>query len=187
MRFDPDGTITAADLVNTLSEQELADILYKYGEERSSRQIARAIVKARPVTRTRQLAQIVSQAAGGQNRRSHIDRATKTFQALRIAVNRELESLEAVLPLVVNGLATGGRLAVIAFHSLEDRLVKQYFRRESQDCICPPSQPICTCGHKASLRELTRKPIRPQPEEVQRNPRSRSARLRVAEKLELSG
>lgn len=187
MRFDPDGTITAADLVNTLSEQELADILYKYGEERSSRQIARAIVKARPVTRTRQLAQIVSQSAGGQNRRSHIDRVTRTFQALRIAVNRELESLEAVLPLAVNGLATGGRLAVIAFHSLEDRLVKQYFRRESQDCICPPSQPICTCGHKASLRELTRKPIRPQPEEVQRNPRSRSARLRVAEKLEISG
>jgi len=183
MRFDPEGLITAADLVNTLSEQGLADILYKYGEERGSRRIARAIINARPVMTTRQLAQIVSRSAGGQDRRSHINRATRTFQALRIAVNRELESLEAVLPLAVNALAPGGRLAVIAFHSLEDRLVKQYFRLESQDCICPPPQPVCTCGHKASLRELTRKPIRPQPEEVQSNPRSRSARLRTVEKL----
>ena len=120
---------------------------------------------------------------------SGIHPATRTFQALRIAVNQELESLEAVLPLALNALAPadanhpGGRLAVIAFHSLEDRLVKQFFRKEGRDCLCPPRQPICTCGHKANLRELTRQPIRPQEEEIRRNPRARSARLRIVERL----
>ena len=109
--------------------------------------------------------------------------ATRTFQALRIAVNRELESLEIVLPQAVTSLAPGGRLAVISFHSLEDRIVKQFFRRESRDCICPPRQPVCTCGHRAVINEITRRPIQPQPAEVEQNPRSRSARLRVAEKL----
>jgi 16S rRNA (cytosine1402-N4)-methyltransferase len=109
--------------------------------------------------------------------------ATRTFQALRIAVNHELEALESVLPLAVNALAPGSRLAVIAFHSLEDRIVKQFFRRESQDCLCPPRQPVCTCGHKATLIEVTRRPVRPEPEEIAQNPRSRSARLRVAERV----
>jgi 16S rRNA (cytosine1402-N4)-methyltransferase len=183
MRFDPSVGPTAADLVNTLPEGELADLLYRYGDERKSRQIARAVLFARPLRTTYELAQVIRRAVGG--RRGHIDPATRSFQALRIAVNGELESLEAVLPLAVGLLSQGGRLAVIAFHSLEDRLVKQYFRRESQDCICPPGQIVCTCGHHASLREITRHPIQADEVEVQQNPRARSARLRVAEKLSI--
>jgi len=185
MRFDPDQPVSAADLVNHLSENELAEILYRYGEERQARQIARAIVAARPVHTTRQLAElVVGVVSSGGRQRQRIHPATRTFQALRIAVNRELEALEAVLPQAVSALRPGGRLAVISFHSLEDRLVKQYFRRESRDCLCPPRQPICTCGHKAVLREVTRHPIRPRADEIAENPRARSARLRVAEKLE---
>lgn len=183
MRFDPSRGITAADLVNTLPEGELADLLYRYGEERKSRQIARAILYARPLRTTHELAQVIRRAVGGS--RGRIDPATRSFQALRIAVNGELETLEAVLPLAVEQLSQGGRLAVIAFHSLEDRLVKQFFRRESQDCICPPGQVVCNCGHHASLREITRHPIQAEEAEVQQNPRARSARLRVAEKLPL--
>ena len=181
MRFDPQATLTAADLVNTLPEDELADILHQYGEERRARRIARAIIAARPVETTRQLAEIVATATGSG--RPGIHPATRTFQALRIAVNRELDSIEQVLPQAVEALAPGGRLAVISFHSLEDRIVKQFFRRESRDCICPPRQPVCTCGHAASLTEITRRPIRPSEAEINRNPRARSSRLRVAEKL----
>jgi 16S rRNA (cytosine1402-N4)-methyltransferase len=181
MRFDPDNPVRAADLVNNLREVELAEILYKYGEERRSRQVARAIVRARPIHTTRQLAEIVAGATRGG--RPGIHPATRTFQALRIAVNRELETLEEVLPQAVASLDAGGRLAVIAFHSLEDRIVKQFFRQESRDCICPPEQPVCTCGHTATLKEITRRPIRPTEEEVERNPRARSARLRVAERI----
>ncbi len=187
MRFNPQAPLSAADLVNTLPEKELADLLYRYGEERMSRQVARAIVQSRPVTTTMQLAQIVARVlAGGKkpaSRHSHIHPATRTFQALRIAVNHELESLEMALPAAINALSPGGRLAVISFHSLEDRIVKQFMRRESQDCICPPRQPVCTCGHQAVIKEVTRHPIQPQEEEIRQNPRARSARLRVAEKL----
>ena len=186
MRFDPDNPMRAADLVNELPEGELADLLFKYGEERRSRQIARAILAARPLQTTVQLAQVVANAlrASGRGRgRRGIHPATRTFQALRIAVNHELEAVEAVLPQAVAALAPGGRLAVISFHSLEDRIVKQFFRRESRDCICPPEQPVCTCGHKASVREVVRHPIVPQAAEVEANPRSRSARLRIVEKL----
>ncbi len=179
MRFDPANPVTAEQLVNSLSEKELADILFLYGEERRAYQVARAIVQARPVRSTQQLAQVVARATSGRER---FHPATRTFQALRIAVNHELEALEKVLPQAIDALESGGRLAVISFHSLEDRLVKQYFRRESQDCICPPRQPVCTCGHHASITEITRHPIRPQEQELQANPRSRSARLRVAEK-----
>ncbi len=182
MRFDPEGKTTAADLVNSLSEAELADLLYRFGEERRSRQVARAIIKARPVTTTGQLSRVVAGSTSGG--KSGIQPATRTFQALRIAVNGELAAIEAVLPQSIEGLGPGGRLAIISFHSLEDRIVKQFMRRESRDCICPPNQPICTCGHKATLREITGKPIRPQVDEVQGNPRSRSARLRVAERIE---
>lgn len=181
MRFDPRNPVTAADLVNTLPEKDLADLIYRYGEERRSRQIARAIVKARPVETTQELAQLVARVVRG--RRQDIHPATKTFQALRIAVNQELEALETVLPQAIASLNPGGRLAVIAFHSLEDRSVKQFFRKESRDCICPPRQPICTCDHVATIREITRRPIMPQEEEIQENPRARSARLRVAEKI----
>ncbi|OGO28666.1 MAG: 16S rRNA (cytosine(1402)-N(4))-methyltransferase [Chloroflexi bacterium RBG_16_52_11] len=181
MRFDPGLPVTAADLVNSLPEDDLADIIYRYGEEHQSRRVARAIVQARPLYTTQQLARLVAGVSSG--RRPGIHPATRTFQALRIAVNHELEALEDVLPQAVSALAPKGRLAVIAFHSLEDRIVKQYFRRDSRDCLCPPHQPICTCGHKAVLSEITRHPLRPSPAEVAENPRSRSARLRVAEKL----
>jgi 16S rRNA (cytosine1402-N4)-methyltransferase len=180
MRFDPAAETTAADLVNTLPETELADLIYRYGEERRSRQIASAIIAARPIHTTRQLATIVAQAARSK---PGIHPATRTFQALRIATNRELEAVEQILPQAVAALSPGGRLAVIAFHSLEDRLVKQFFRRESRDCICPPKQPVCTCGHKARITEITRRPIRPSEAEATRNPRARSSRLRVAEKI----
>lgn len=181
MRFDPSNPVKAADLVNSKPENELADILYRFGEERHSRQVAQAIVRARPVTSTRQLAEVVARVTGG--RRKGLHPATRTFQALRIAVNHELEAVEDVLPRAVACLVSGGKLAVISFHSLEDRLVKQFMRRESQDCLCPPRQPVCTCGHRASLREINRHPVRPQEAELRNNPRARSARLRVAERL----
>ncbi len=184
MRFNPANPITAAQLVNTLSEKELADLIFRYGEERQSRQIAHAIVQARPIETTRQLAELVKRVMGrGKARSERIDPATRTFQALRIAVNRELESLENVLPQAVEILAPGGRLAVISFHSLEDRIVKQFMQRESQDCICPPRQPVCTCGHHATIKVITRHPVRPSEAEIQENMRARSARLRVAERL----
>jgi 16S rRNA (cytosine1402-N4)-methyltransferase len=181
MRFDPTSNDpTAADLVNQLSAEELADILYRYGEERQSRRIARAIVEARPLHTTGELVQVLEETVG--RRRGRLHPATLTFQALRIAVNDELAILEAALPQAVEVLAPGGRLAVIAFHSLEDRIVKRFMRRESKNCICPPELPICTCNHQASLDVITQKPIRPTEEEAATNPRSRSARFRVAER-----
>ena len=191
MRFDPSASTSAADLVNNLSEAELAQVLYRYGEEPRARRIAQALVRARPITRTQELAEIVARVVGkagssksrGRRPQSRTHPATQTFQALRIAVNRELEAVECVLPQAVEALAPGGKLVVISFHSLEDRIVKQFIRQESRDCICPPRQPVCTCGHRASLVEITRHPLRPQMAEVQANPRSRSARLRIAEKI----
>ena len=180
MRFSPLQTMTAADLVNTLPQDELADLIYRYGEERASRRIAQAIVRERPLQTTRQLAAVIETVLP---RKGRIHPATQTFQALRIAVNQELDRVEMVLPQAVAALKSGGRLAIISFHSLEDRIVKEYFRRESRDCICPPKQPVCTCGHKATLKEISRKPIIPGEAEVSANPRARSAKLRVVEKL----
>jgi 16S rRNA (cytosine1402-N4)-methyltransferase len=180
MRFDPSNPLTAAEIVNLWPEWDLADIIFRYGEEPASRRIARAILHNRPIGGTRQLAAVIEQALG---RHGPHHPATQTFQALRIAVNGELEAVEKVLPMAVQALGPGGRLAVISFHSLEDRLVKEYFRRESKDCICPPRQPVCTCGHKASLKEIARRPITPTEAETSRNSRARSAKLRVAEKL----
>jgi 16S rRNA (cytosine1402-N4)-methyltransferase len=191
MRFDPSASTSAADLVNNLSEAELAQILYRYGEDPRARQIAKALVQARPITRTLELAEIVARVVGkaesfksrGQRLKNRTHPATRTFQALRIAVNRELDGVEHVLPQAVEALAPGGKLVVISFHSLEDRIVKQFIRQETRDCICPPRQPVCTCGHRASLVEVIRHPLRPQLAEVQANPRARSARLRIAEKI----
>jgi len=180
MRFDPGQTTTAADLVNTLSVEELADILSRYGEEPQAQRIARAIVAQRPIHTTRELAALVEKMVG---RRRRLHPATQTFQALRIAVNDELECLAEALPQAMRLLKPGGRLAIISFHSLEDRLVKEFFRREGRNCLCPPELPICTCGHQAALKIITRKPIRPSAEEVAANPRSRSARLRIAYRL----
>ena len=180
MRFDPSNPLTAGEIVNTWPEAELADVIYRFGEEPASRRIAQAIVRARPVRGTGELAAVIEKTIG---RRGPRHPATQTFQALRIAVNGELDAIRSVLPEAVRALKPGGRLAVITFHSLEDRLVKEYFRLESRDCICPPRQPVCTCGHKASLRDITRRPVKPDEEEIHRNPRARSAKLRVAEKL----
>ncbi len=188
MRMDPLTGQTAADLVNHLPQDELANLIYRYGEEPRSRRIARAIVKARPIWQTAELAQIVAGAIpakrgkrgkGGGKRKIHP--ATRTFQALRVAVNDELGALERVLPQAINQLKPGGRLAVISFNSLEDRIVKQYFRREAQDCICPPEQLICACKHKALVNIITKKPITPSFVEIDANPRARSAKLRVVE------
>jgi 16S rRNA (cytosine1402-N4)-methyltransferase len=181
MRFNPNGLVSAEDLVNGLPERELADLIYQFGEEKKSRQVAKAILENRPVHTTGELAEIVSRVV--QPSSDGLHPATRTFQAIRIATNDELRNLERVLPIAVNSLASGGKLAVIAFHSLEDRIVKNYFRRENQDCICPPKQPLCTCGHSASLKVITRRPIRPEEPEIKKNPRARSSRLRVAEKL----
>ena len=181
MRFDPSAPETAADLVNNLQAGELADLLTRFGEEPRARRVAQAIVAARPIRTTRSLADVVARAAGYKGGRTHP--ATRTFQALRIAVNDEIEAVGQGLRQAISRLRPGGRLAVIAFHSLEDRAVKQFMRRESTDCLCPPRQPVCTCGHHASVSEITRSPIRPEDDEVRLNPRARSARLRVAERL----
>ncbi len=181
MRFDPSQTKTAADIVNKLPERELADVIFRYGEEPRSRQIARAIVITRPVTTTKQLAKIVeSVVPKGKGR---INVATKTFQSIRIAVNNELQALESGLSQAVEVLRPGGRLAVISFHSLEDRIVKQFLRTEAKGCICPPRIPSCVCGRSPRLRVITNKAIKPGAQEVEANPRSRSARLRAAEIL----
>jgi len=180
MRFDPNAALTAADLVNTLPEEELADLLFRYGEEPAARRIARAIVHARPLQSTQALASVIERVLP---RTWRIHPATRTFQALRMAVNDELNQIEAALPQAAASLKPGGRLAVISFHSLEDRIVKEYFRRESRACLCPPKQPICTCGHKAIMTEVNRKPITPGADEISANPRARSAKLRIIEKL----
>jgi 16S rRNA (cytosine1402-N4)-methyltransferase len=189
MRLDPRSPTTAADMVNTLPEEELANLIYKYGEETASRRIARRIAEARdrePITTTAQLENIVYGALGGRvagRTRNPIHPATKTFQALRIAVNRELEVLEQGLAAAVRVLKPGGRLAVISFHSLEDRIVKLFMRQEQKGCICPPEYPVCMCGRKPTLKVINSKPIEAGQEETRRNPRSRSARLRLAERV----
>ncbi len=207
MRLDQSQELSAAELVNNASEEELANIFWQYGEERRSRQIAWRIVRERsrgPITSTAQLARLA--AAGVPFKAGMIHPATRVFQALRIAVNGELEQLEAALPQMLDILSAasakqhrqdsearvaegvagaaevaGGRMVVISFHSLEDRLVKVFMRREASDCICPPETPVCVCGHKARLRILTPKPVTPGDQEIQANPRARSAKLRAAE------
>ncbi|MGH2493295.1 MAG: 16S rRNA (cytosine(1402)-N(4))-methyltransferase RsmH [Ktedonobacteraceae bacterium] len=198
MRLDQSQELSAAELVNNASEEELANIFWRYGEERRSRQIAWRIIRERargPITGTAQLAKLA--AAGVPFKPGTIHPATRVFQALRIAVNGELEQLEAVLPQMLDilsaasakrytegseaGAGAAGRMVVISFHSLEDRLVKVFMRREASDCICPPGTPVCICGHKARLRILTHKPVTAGEREVQANPRARSAKLRAAE------
>ena len=184
MRFDTTGTReTARELVRKLSVEELTDLLRRYGEEPRARQIAQAIVRARqrrPIETTADLAHVVETVV---HRTGKIHPATRTFQALRIAVNRELEALETALPGAIEVLGPGGRLVIISFHSLEDRIVKHYFRSLAYPCTCPPGLPMCVCGKQPTVRILTRGGIRPSPEEVASNPRSRSAVLRAVEKL----
>ena len=183
MRMDPTAPLSAAQIVNHYDLSEIERILRQYGEERWARRIAQFIVARRPLRTTRELAQAVEAAIPRKAWPRDINVATRTFQGLRIAVNAELEEIEAGLKAALLILKPGGRMATISFHSLEDRLVKSFFNVESKDCICPPQQPVCTCGHRATLRTVTRRPVRPTDEEVSNNPRARSARLRVAEKI----
>jgi 16S rRNA (cytosine1402-N4)-methyltransferase len=178
MRFNPGQDVTAADIVNTSSEAELTRIIRTYGEESQSRQIARHIMRERPVTSTLHLARIVEKAVSRKEGKIHP--ATKTFQALRIAVNLELENLEIALKQAIELLGFEGRLVVISYHSLEDRIVKRFMQREARKCICPPSTPVCVCGHKPRLKLIHRHVVTPPEEEIKANPRSRSARLRAA-------
>ncbi|NHZ72273.1 MAG: 16S rRNA (cytosine(1402)-N(4))-methyltransferase RsmH [Aquificales bacterium] len=185
MRFNQTQGTTAADLVNNLTEAELADIFWRYGEEKRGRKMARIIVANRPITTTSQLADLIAANAGQRRRRIHP--ATLVFQALRIAVNQELEAVETGIPAAINLLKPGGRIAVISFHSLEDRFVKRLFRQLSLDCVCPPEQLICICDTQAIIKRVSRKAIKASKAEIEANPRSRSARLRVAEKLAVNG
>ena len=185
MRMDPSAEHSARDLVNEASERELTDIFRGYGEERYARQIAKAIVRRRkqqPFERTGELVETIKAAIPTPARFGDGHPARRVFQALRIAVNDELEALEHALPAALGTLHPGGRIAVISFHSLEDRIVKRFFQREARGCTCPPEFPVCVCGREPTLRRLTKKAIRPTAEEVAANPRAGSARLRAATK-----
>jgi 16S rRNA (cytosine1402-N4)-methyltransferase len=183
MRMDMRNPVTAQRVVNELSERELAGIIRRLGEERWAVRIARFVAARRPLRTTRELAAAVEAAIPRAAWPRDIHPATRTFQALRMHVNDELGSLASGLQGALEILGPGGRVAVISFHSLEDATVKRFFADESRDCLCPPGQPVCTCAHRATLRILTRKPVRPSAEEVAANPRSRSARLRAAERI----
>ncbi len=183
MRFDKRQKLTAEKVINTFNERNLANVIYEFGEERRSRIIAKKIVserKNKPIKTTTQLAEIIEKAIKGKQK---IHPATRTFQALRIYINRELEVLKSALIQAIDALNVGGRIAVISYHSLEDRIVKNIFRHYTQTCICPKELPICQCNFKKKLYILTRKPIIPSGIEVSQNPRARSAKLRVAEKV----
>jgi 16S rRNA (cytosine1402-N4)-methyltransferase len=187
MRMNAEDDVeTAAELLSRLPEAEIARILYEYGEERNSRRIAKWIVEKReqgePITSTRELSALVERAQGRQKTRN-VHPATQTFQALRIAVNHELEKLDRFIETAIDLLQPRGRLAVISFHSLEDRIVKREFRRLSGQCQCPPRVPVCSCGAGRLIDILTKRPVKPDEEEIQQNPRARSARLRACEKL----
>jgi 16S rRNA (cytosine1402-N4)-methyltransferase len=187
MRMDQSASLSAADVVNTYSEEKLTQVIWEYGEDRKSRALARAIVNARaqkPFETTEELAALakrVNYQPAHKGAQKHP--ATRLFQAIRMEVNQELQVLEKGLKSALEVLKPGGRLAVISFHSLEDRIVKQFFKKESTDCVCPPEMPFCQCDHKASIEVLTRKPVTATDSEMEQNPRSRSAKLRVAEKL----
>jgi 16S rRNA (cytosine1402-N4)-methyltransferase len=186
MRMNLDLTQTAADLVNALPEKDLADLIYRYGEDRLSRRIARAIVAARKrgrIDNTRELAELIRKAVPVTRDTFRIHPATRTFQALRIAVNREIDSLQRFLPEALGVLGDGGTLCVVAFHSLEDRVVKEAFRNWARSCRCPRERAACECEGRPLVRPLTKKALRPSPDEIERNPRARSARLRAVEKL----
>ena len=182
MRYDPDGDLTAEEIVNTYDERELGQLIRRYGEEPRGMGIARAIIKERPVTTTGQLASIVGGLLG-RRPGQRVNPATKTFQALRIEVNDELSNVERGLDAAVGLLAVGGRLAVFSYHSLEDRIIKSFFNGEAATCVCPPSLPVCVCGQTPRIKIINRRVIKPSEEEVQSNPRSRSAKLRVVQRI----
>jgi 16S rRNA (cytosine1402-N4)-methyltransferase len=185
MRMDPSADLSAREIVNDYSERELEQIFKRFGEERYARQIARAIERRRrerPFERTGDLVETIKAAMPAPARFGEGHPAKRVFQALRIAVNDELGALEAALPAATEMLRTGGRLAVISFHSLEDRMVKRFMRERERGCTCPPDFPVCVCGREPELRSLTRKAVRPSAHEIATNPRAASARLRAAAK-----
>jgi len=181
MRFSFDQQLTAADIVNEYAESELADLIFHLGEDRAARRIAKAIVHNRPVNTSLELAELIEKVSPRRGKRMHP--ATRTFQAIRIAVNDELSALETALEQAVSLLGQGGRLAVISYHSLEDRIVKNFIRKQASDCICPPGTPICKCNHLATLKMVSRRPLTPTESEIETNRRARSAKLRVAERI----
>ena len=186
MRMDPSGELSAREIVNEWDERELATIFRRYGEERFARQIAQAIVRRRqekPFERTGELVDVVKSSIPAPRRFGDGHPAKRVFQAFRIAVNEELDSLERALPAALSMLRPGGRLAVISFHSLEDRMVKRFFAAQARGCTCPPELPVCVCGNEPTMRLLTRKAVRPSPQEIAENPRSASAKLRAAAKV----
>ncbi len=186
MRFDRSRGKSASDLVNTMPEREMAKLIRQYGEEARAGRIARAIAlrrKSSPVETTRELAEIVLRAVPPQVKRGRIHPATKTFQAFRIAVNNELANLRRAIEQGIDLLLPGGRFSVISFHSLEDRIVKETFRTWEKGCSCPADFPVCTCGRPSKLNILTKRPVLPGPDELERNPRARSAKLRTAERI----
>ena len=183
MRMDRSAELTAADLINDATERDLADIFKRYGEERYARQIARMIVRRRPLTTSFELVDVVKAAIPAPARFGDGHPAKRVFQALRIAVNDELGALERALPAALEALRPGGRLAVISFHSLEDRIVKTFMRDGERGCTCPPDFPICVCGKEPLLRAVSRRPLRPSEDELAQNPRATSAKLRVAVKV----
>jgi 16S rRNA (cytosine1402-N4)-methyltransferase len=180
MRFNPEQEVSAADIVNGYEENELADLIFRYGEEERSRQLARAIIRARPLSTTGELARVIEGVIPGYHR---IHPATRTFQALRIAVNDELNRLSTALTQAVNVLGHGGRLVVISYHSLEDRIVKNFLKLESAPCVCPPGIPVCVCRRQPRLRPVSKGALMPGEAEIAANPRARSAKMRVAERI----
>ncbi len=182
MRFDRSQELTAHHIVNEYGEEELANLIYRLGEERKSRRIARAIVRSRPIEDTVELAEVVRRSMGKQpRRRTHP--ATRTFQAIRMETNAETEAIEEGVRGAIGVLRPGGRLAVISYHSLEDRLVKRLLAREASSCVCPPEAAVCACGHEPRVRLVNRRVVKPSRSEVETNPRSRSAKLRAAERI----
>ena len=182
MRMDTSQELDASEIVNTWDERDLTNIFRRFGEERYAKQIARAIVRERPFARTGELVDVIKSSIPAPARFGEGHPAKRVFQALRIAVNDELGSLEEALPAALELLRPGGRLAVIAFHSLEDRIVKHFLRDKERGCTCPPDFPVCICGHEPELRAIQRRPIRPSETEIAANPRAASARLRAAVK-----
>ena len=186
MSFAGDARTTGI-ILNKYKEEELRDIIWNFGEEKFSKRIAKAIIESRknhPIDTVGELVDIIRSSVPSNyanNKKQHF--ATRTFQALRIATNKELDNIRQVLPQAEDALKRGGRIVVISYHSLEDRIVKKFFKDESRDCLCEPGAPVCNCGHKAALKIITSKPVTPSEEEVRRNPRARSAKLRVAEKI----
>jgi 16S rRNA (cytosine1402-N4)-methyltransferase len=186
MRMDPTQPVSALQVVNEYGQRELEGVIRRFGEERFARRIARAIVGARPIETTDRLADVVREAFPAPARRTGGHPARRTFQALRIEVNGELDALGSGLHDALRVLEPGGRVAVISYHSLEDRITKQFFAREARGCDCPPDVPVCACDARAELRVLTRRPVRPAPDEIAANPRARAAKLRAAERLEVA-